>query len=121
MKAWLAYAGAGLAVTLVGAVVAALLVAEDARGAVWFAAALAYVLQLVSFAGLVAVRERNELFLVGWLGGLVLRFGVVGVVAFWLSRQSVLPLAPTLLSLVTFVFLLLLMEPLFLRRGLQTR
>jgi hypothetical protein len=43
------------------------------------------------------------------------------VVAFWLSRSEVFPLAPTLLSLAAFVFVLLLMEPLFLRRGLQTR
>ena len=121
MKAWVSYAVAGLVVTLVGAGIALLLVEADARSGVWFAAGVAYALQLLSFALLVAVREKTKLFLAGWLGGLVLRFSVIGAVAFWLSRRSVLPLAPTLLSLVTFVFLLLLMEPLFLRRGLQTR
>lgn len=121
MKAWLAYAGAGLVVTLVGAAIALLLVEPAARQGVWFSAVVAYGLQLLSFALLVAVRENNSLFLAGWLGGLVLRFSVVGVVAFWLTRVNVMPVAPTLLSLVTFVFLLLLMEPLFLRRGLQTR
>ena len=115
------YAGASLIVTLAGAFLATLIGSGSAVGAFWFAATLAWVLQLVAFAGLVAVRERNELFLLGWLGGLVLRFGAVGVVAFWLSRSEVFPPAPTLLSLVAFVFVLLLMEPLFLRRGLQTR
>src|SRR5690606_14503541 len=36
LKAWLSYAGAGLVVTLVGAAIALLLVAPDARGGVWF-------------------------------------------------------------------------------------
>lgn len=121
MKAWLAYAGAGLVVVAAGAGLATVLVSSSSVGAVWFAAVLAWVLQLIAFAGLIAVRERSELFLAGWLGGLVLRFGVVGLVAYWLSRSAVLPLAPTLVSLVAFVFVLLLMEPLFLRRGLQTR
>jgi hypothetical protein len=67
------------------------------------------------------VRERNELFLLGWMGWQVLSIGAVGLVAYWESRSEVLPLAPTLLSLVAFVFVLLLMEPLFLRRGLQAR
>lgn len=119
MKAWLTYAAAGALVTLAGAGVGSLLAPNGAVGAVWFAAALAYVLQLVAFAALVAVRGRNELFLVGWLAGLVLRFGALGVVAFWLSRTPVFPRAAALVSLVSFVFLLLMLEPLFLRRGLQ--
>lgn len=121
MKVWVAYAGAGLVVVAVGAGLGTMLVSSSAVGAVWFAAVLAWVLQLIAFAALLAVRERPELFLVGWLSGLVLRFGAVGVVAYWLSRSGVLPLAPALVSLVAFVFVLLLMEPLFLRRGLQTR
>jgi len=121
VKAWIAYAGTGLAVTLAGALVATLLVGDDARGAVWFAAAVAYLLQLIAFAALIAVRERHELFLLGWLSGLVLRFGALGVVAYWLSRTRAYPLAPALVSLVAFVFVLLLLEPLFLRRGLQAR
>lgn len=121
MKAWLAYAMVGGVVTLAGALLGSVLVADAAVRAVWFAAALAYPLQLLAFAVLVAVRERQNLFLLGWLGGLVLRFLTVGVVAFWLSRTPVFPIEPALLSLVAFVFVLLLLEPLFLRRGLQTR
>ena len=121
MRAWVAYAGTALAVTLAGALLATLVVAAPARGAVWFAALVAYLLQLIAFAALIAVRNRHELFLLGWLSGLVLRFGALGVVAYWLSRTRAYPLAPALLSLVAFVFVLLLLEPLFLRRGLQAK
>jgi hypothetical protein len=121
VKAWLAYAAAGAAVTVVGAALLTLLVPGGAVGAVWFAAGLAYALQLVAFAALIVVRGRNELFLVGWLGGLVLRFAALGLVAFWLARTPVFPRAAALLSLVAFVFVLLLLEPLFLKRGLQPR
>ena len=121
MKAWLTYAAVGCAVTVVGAAVGSLLVPSGAVAAIWFAAGLAYALQLVAFGALVVVRGRNELFLIGWLAGLVLRFAAVGVVAFWLSRTPVFPRTAALVSLVSFVFVLLMLEPLFLRRGLQTR
>ena len=121
MKAWLWYAGLSLAVTLVLATAVALALGGESGRAVWFAAAVAYVLQLVAFAALIAVRARNEWFLAGWLAGMMARFGVVGVVAYWLRRTGALPIEPALLSLVAFLFVLLLMEPLFLRRGLQTR
>ncbi|MEX0907045.1 MAG: hypothetical protein WD054_01850 [Gemmatimonadota bacterium] len=98
-----------------------LMVTPASAPAIWFAAALAYVLQLAAFAALVAVRSRNEMFLAAWLAGLVLRFAAIGVVAFWLSRYPVFPQEPVLIGLVAFLFVLLLLEPLFLRRGLQTR
>ena len=47
----------------------------------------------------------------------VLRFGAVGAVAFWLSRSPVLPRDVTLVSLVGFVVVLLFLEPLFLKQG----
>ncbi|HUF51177.1 MAG TPA: hypothetical protein VMN60_10105 [Longimicrobiales bacterium] len=121
MKAWLWYAGSGLVVTLLLGVCATLLVARESVDAIWFAAGVAYALQLVSFAALVAVRGRNEWFLAGWLAGMVARFATVLLVAYWLSRSAALPQAPALISLVAFLFVLLLLEPLFLRRGLQTR
>lgn len=121
MKAWLQYAGAGLAVTGLGVLLASVLAGPETLGAVIFAAGLAYAVQLVAFALLVLVRERGSMVLAGWAGGMVLRFLMVGVVAVWLSRNPVLPVQPALLSLVAFVFVLLMLEPLFLRRGLQTR
>jgi hypothetical protein len=121
VRAWLTYAAVGLGVAIAGAGLAALLLEAEAARAVWFSAGVAWVVQLAAFAGLLLVRGRHELFLMGWLVGLVLRFGAVGLVAFWLSRDPVLPLRPALLSLVAFVFVLLLLEPIFLRRELQTR
>jgi CHASE2 domain-containing sensor protein len=115
------YAAASLGVVAVGAGLAALLLEPATARAVWFAGGIAWVVQVAAFAGMLAVRGRNELFLMGWLLGLALRFMAVGLVAFWLTRDPVLPLAPALLSLVAFVFVLLLLEPMFLRRGLQTR
>jgi hypothetical protein len=121
VKAWLAYAVAGLLVAVVGAGIASLLVDGEAARAIWFAAAVAWLVQMVAFAGLVLVRERTELFLIGWLLGLVLRFGAVLVTGLWLTRDPVLPVRPAMLGMVGFVFVLLVLEPMFLRRGLQTR
>lgn len=117
MKSWFSYAAAGLLLTLLAALVAAALVRPEARAAVWFAAGLSYVLQLAAFGAMVALRSNPQLFMVGWAAGIVLRFGAVGVVAFWLSRSAALPRDVTLISLVAFVVLLLFLEPVFLRRG----
>ena len=119
LKAWMAYAVAALVVVGVAAGVGTLLVSREVAPAVWFAAGVAYVLQLIAFAGLVMVRNRAQLFLAGWLIGMALRFGAVGGVAWWLSRSAVLPREAALVSLVGFVFLLLLMEPMFLRWDLR--
>lgn len=115
MRQWLSYAAAGLGLILPVALVAAALVADPARPALWCAAALAYVLQLAAFALLLKVREDPQLFLAGWAGGILLRFAAVGAVAFWLARSAAFPPAATLLSLVGFMMLLLLLEPVFLR------
>ena len=117
MKSWLSYAGVGLVVTLLAAAAGAALVGPEGRLAVWFAASLSYVLQLAAFAAMVALRDHAQLFLLGWAAGMMLRFGAVGAVAFWLSRAPVLPRDVTLVSLVTFVVLLLFLEPVFLKRG----
>jgi hypothetical protein len=117
----LLYAAAGAVVTAVGIAVGTVVLGPEAAGAVRFAGALAYVIQLLAFAGLVLVRDRTELFLMGWGAGLLLRLASVMLVALWLSRDPVFPIRPALLSLVAFVFALLVIEPLFLRQGLQAR
>ena len=117
MKNWLSYAAAGLVLTLIAALAAAALVSADAHNAVWFAAGLAYVVQMAAFGAMQALRSNPQLFMVGWAAGIMLRFGVLGAVAFVLSRRPVLPRDVTLVSLVSFVVLLLFLEPLFLRRG----
>ena len=119
VRAWRAYAVAALVATLVFAGIGTFVAGAGNVTAVWFSAAFAYGLQLIAFAGLVWVRDRTSLFLAGWLGGMALRFGALGGVAWWLSRSAAFPREAALLSLVAFVFLLLLMEPVFLRWDLR--
>ncbi len=110
----LAYAGATLA--LLGgmaAAVVALVGPADPR-AVWLAAGVAWPVQLAAFAALVRVREGSG-FVVGWALGMALRFAVVVVVAIAVTRSEALDPATALVSLVGFVFVLVLLEPLFLR------
>ena len=85
--------------------------------AVWTAAGIAYVIQLIAFGLLVGLGGQPQLFMIAWVGGMMFRFGALGVCAAWLSKTNVLPLSTTLMSLVGFLFLLLLIEPLFLRYG----
>jgi hypothetical protein len=118
-RAWLTYALVAAMVIVVLALAVSLVGGGSITRAVWLAAGLAYALQLVAFGMLLLVRDRPELFMAGWLGGMVLRFGAVGVLAFYASRFTALPLEAFLLSLVGFVFVLLLLEPVFLRWDLR--
>jgi hypothetical protein len=119
VKAWAGYALTAVVLTGVAGAIATQLVAEEAVRAVWVGALLALGVQLVAFGALVALRDRGSLFMVGWAGGMFLRFGAVGALAFWLSRTNALPRPAALISLVAFVFMLLLLEPIFLRRKLM--
>jgi hypothetical protein len=118
-RAWRAYALAAFAATIVIAGITSAVVSRAALGAVWFSAVLAYGLQLLAFAGLLWVRDEAHRFLMGWVLGMALRFGAVGGVAWWLSRSAAFPREVALVSLVAFVFTLVLLEPLFLRWDLR--
>ena len=120
-RAWIEYAAAGAVLTLATVGLLMLIVAPANRGAVWFGASVSYAVQLVAFAALVAVKNNAQLFMLGWVGGMVLRFLMVGVVALLLARTAFLPVRPALLSLIGFVFVLTLLEPLFLRRVRATQ
>ena len=119
LRAWIAYALAGAVVIAVAALGISLVAGPHVTRAVWVSAAFAYALQAIAFAMLLLVRDQTQLFMAGWLGGMVLRFAAVGGVAFYASRFTALPLEALLLSLVGFVFLLLLLEPVFLRWDLR--
>jgi hypothetical protein len=119
LRAWTAYSLTAAVVTVVAAVLISLVGGAGITRAVWLSAGFAFALQTVAFAMLLLVRDRTELFMAGWLGGMVLRFAAVGGLAFYASRYTTLPLAALLLSLVAFVFLLLLLEPVFLRWDLR--
>ena len=118
-SAWIAYALAGLALTAVIAGSILLLVQPGTGRAVLIAAVIAYGLQLAAFGILLWLRESAQLFLAGWLGGMVLRFGALALCVFWAGRTGTIAREPLLLSLVGFVFLLLLLEPVFLRWDLR--
>lgn len=118
-RAWTAYSLTAAVVTVVAALLISLVGGAGIARAVWLSAGFAFGLQTVAFAMLLLVRDRAELFMAGWLGGMVLRFAAVGGLAFYASRYTALPLAALLLSMVGFVFLLLLLEPVFLRWDLR--
>jgi hypothetical protein len=120
MNVWVAYAGAGLLLVLVVTLVASLALSGAAEAAIWFSAALAWILQLLAFGGLVAMRRQPSLFTISWLSGMMLRFIALAALAFFGSRTSAFPLEPLLVSFVAFLFLLVLLESVFLRRGLRT-
>lgn len=115
MNAWLAYVLAAAVAVGLAVVGASLFVPDRAVSALWIAAAIAYVVQLLAFAVLLRARGRGErAFLYSWAGGMALRFVTVVAVALWATRFYT-PAAPLLLGLVGFVFVLVLLEPLFLR------
>ena len=118
-RAWGLYAVTALVLTAAVAGVVSRFVSQNDARAIWFSAGLACVLQLIAFAGLLRVRNQAQLFLAVWVIGMALRFGALGGVAWWLSRSAALPREAALLSLVGFVFLLLLLEPVFLRWDLR--
>lgn len=115
MKAWLAYALVAAALLALLATGVSLLLDADATPALWLGAAVAYAVQLLAFGALVAGRDSGTAFVVGWGGGMALRFAAVAAVAFWVTQRSTLPAAPALVGLVGFVFILVLLEPVFLR------
>jgi hypothetical protein len=110
VKSWAAYTALALFVGIVGVVLALIASTGDTVRAVVFSAVLAWGIQAVAFAALVQVSDRPDRFMIAWLGGIVLRFAAVGAVAF----------SVTLVSLVAFIFVMLMFEPLFLRKGRPT-
>jgi hypothetical protein len=121
MRRWLTYLAASVVVLLGATAVALALAPARATTSVWFAAGVALTVQLLAFGMLVAAGRATRAFLAGWLAGIVLRFATVLAVALTVNRLDAFEPRTTLLSLVAFVFLLLLLEPLFLQRTLRTR
>lgn len=114
MKVLGAYAAVtALLVAGLAAAVRVLVAAADPAG-VWLAAGLAWAVQLAAFAVL-AAGWGGPRFVVGWGLGMALRFAVVGGTALVVTRSNGPDPATALVSLVGFVFVLVLLEPLFLR------
>ena len=120
MSAILRYLAVSGVVVATAAVVTTALV-PTSGGGVWVAAGLAHVVQLVAFAALTMSRGSGIGWLVAWGGGTLLRLLAVLSTALWVGASGRFPAAPTLLSLAGFLFLLMLLEPMFLRIGMRHR
>lgn len=115
MAALTSYAVASAAVLVLLVLGAGWLVEPEEVTGLWVSAGVAFVVQLAAFGALVAGRRRGWAFVVSWASGMMLRLAVVAGMAFWVTRETVLDPAVALVSLIGFVFVLVLLEPLFLR------
>ena len=113
MRAYLGYALVGAGVLGVLAGLLGWLLGPQAARSIWWAAAIAYVVQLAAFAALLKFRRRATAFLAVWGGGILVRMAVVLAGAYWVMRSDVLEPAPALLGLAGFLFVLVLLEPVF--------
>jgi len=86
------------------------------RAGVLVAAAVALPVQIGSFALLQRFRSQLRRFLTVWIGGTVVRMGVIGAVAAFVLRSGTEGAAPALLALAAFFFALLLLEPIYFGR-----
>lgn len=107
------YAAGGFGAAGVAAVVVGF--ASDGFGQVWPMALLAWATQLVAFGLLVAVLGRKR-FMLGWGAGILFRFLVLGGGLAWVAVAEPDRPALRLLSLAGILFLLVLLEPVFLRK-----
>lgn len=114
MKAVLAYGAASAVILAVLALGVVVWVDGAETPAVWLAAGVAWPVQMAAFFALVRGREGPG-FVVSWAGGMALRFVTVGAVAVGVTQTEMFDPASALVSLVGFVFVLVLFEPLFLR------
>ena len=85
------------------------------RTGLLIAAAVALPVQWASFAALMRFRGRPNGFLGVWVGGVAVRMGVVGLVAFLAISRGADGLIALLLSLAGFFFGLLLLEPMYFK------
>ncbi len=106
-----------IALLIVGLGGAALSVFLDdaGRAGILLAALIAYPVQVIAFGLLLRARGEPTRFMVWWGAGIALRVVVVVGVGFASSTLAAVDPAALLLSLVGFFFVLLLIEPAFLK------
>lgn len=115
MKAALAFAAVASVLILGAAWGVTLLRPEpEVARAVWSSAAIALAVQAIAFALARPFVATNPI--AGWGLGSLLRFAVVAVHALVGVQALALQSAPALLSLVGFLFITMLVEPLFLKQ-----
>jgi hypothetical protein len=115
MTAWWRYAGASALIVVFLALVVLLVVGGSDPPSIWLGAAVAWVVQLVAFAVLLVGRRHQVGFVAGWGGGMALRFLALAGMAIWVTVSDTHHAESALLSLIGFVMVLVLIEPLFLK------
>jgi len=116
MKRWLAYAGvSGLLLLGCVALLWGLLDSEGRRGILW-AAGVAWVVQGFAFGLVVGLRDRKQGLLMAMAGGTAARLGSLGAAGIVVTVvETELGAGALLLGLAGFLFVLVLLEALFLR------
>ncbi|MEX2182116.1 MAG: hypothetical protein WD771_08740 [Gemmatimonadaceae bacterium] len=115
MRQALVFAAVAAAVVLVGGWLATLAFrGPGVAQAVWTSAAIAWSVQIIAFGVARGLLERNPI--AGWGLGSLLRFGVLIVYALVGATALGLALGPALVSLAGFLFVTMLLEPIFLRK-----
>ncbi len=119
MRHWCGRVGRYLAVStlVVGAVLLAAwpLLDGDGRRGLALAAGIAMAVQVLSFGALAALPQASQGFMAVWAGSTLVRFAVVGGVAFWVVGREGVDIVVALLALAGLFFVLLLLEPWALR------
>lgn len=120
MSPSLKYAATGLAGIATFALVLWPFLDPASRNGILLAGAVALPVQALSFAALHRFREDVNGFLAVWLGGTLVRMGVIAVAAALVIRSGMQGAVPMLLALAGFFFGLLLLEPVYFRPGSNT-
>ena len=117
---WLRYMAVSAAVVLLLGALIVLLFGRDVLPAVATAAAIGLAVQAAAavllFLNGASGRHPSQ-FVVGWASGALLRMMAVLATGLWLTRTNAVAEAPALLSMVLFLFVLTLIEPLFLKQA----
>lgn len=120
MSPSLKYAATGFAGIATFAVVLWPFLDPASRNGILLAGAVALPVQALAFAALYRFREDVNGFMAAWLGGTLVRMGVIGVVAAVVIRSGMQGAVPMLLALAGFFFGLLLLEPVYFRPASNT-
>ena len=115
MRALVGYAVAGLLMITVAVSALFPFLDDEARRGVLLAAGVAYPVQVTAFGLLLRARGEPSRFFTWWGVGVGVRIGVVIIVGLVALRIESLGAEALLLSLAGFFFVLLLIEPAFLK------
>lgn len=115
MKAGALYAVIALfLIGIVGALFFLGFKSPEARQAIFISGVIAFVVQVISFA--IAKQVGRESIFLGWGLGALLRFLTLAVYAMLVVKALGLPANAALLSMATFFFVAIIIEPLLLAK-----